>query len=59
MADRPQSFGGGVFIVLAIGIGTAVGVAFGQSSVGLLVGAAVGVLIAVVQWLIDRRRIGR
>lgn len=59
MADQPQSFGGGIFIVIAIAIGTAVGAARGQSSAGLLIGAAVGILIAVVQWLLDRRRIGR
>jgi len=59
MSEQPQSRGAGVFIVLAIAIGTAVGTAMGRSSIGVVGGLAVGVAIAVAFWLRDRRRTGR
>jgi len=58
MTDQPQSRGGGIFLVLAIAIGTAIGTANGQSSAGVIGGAVVGIAIAVAFWLRDRKRTG-
>lgn len=58
MANQTQSIGGGIFIVIAIAIGTAIGVAEGQPSIGVIGGALVGIAIAVVVWLRDRKRTG-
>jgi membrane associated rhomboid family serine protease len=58
MSDQPQSRGAGIFIVLAIAIGTALGAAKGQPSAGIVGGTAVGVAIAILLWLRDRRRTG-
>ena len=58
MANQKQSFGGGIFIVIAIAIGTAIGTAEGEPTMGVMGGALVGAAIAVVQWLRDRKRIG-
>lgn len=46
---------GGFFLTAAILIGTVWGVAAGEPSAGFLVGAATGVAIAVLLWLVDRR----
>jgi len=58
MANQTQSFGGGIFIVIAIAIGTAIGTAEGQSTLGVLGGALVGIAFAIVVWLRDRKRTG-
>ena len=59
MSDRPQSRGGGIFIVLGIAIGTSIGAAKGQPSAGLLIGVAAGSAVALAIWLSDRKRMGR
>jgi uncharacterized membrane protein len=59
MADQKQSFGGGIFIVIAIAIGTAIGAVEGEPTMGVMGGTLVGAAIAVVQWLRDRKRLGR
>lgn len=59
MAKQPASAAGGVFLALAILIGVLVGDAYGQASIGFLGGVAVGVMLAVGLWLMDRNRIGR
>lgn len=58
MSDKPQSRGGGIFIVLGIGIGTAIGTALHQPSLGIVGGAAVGIAIAFAVWGQDRNRTG-
>ncbi|HMI19658.1 MAG TPA: hypothetical protein VK533_08950 [Sphingomonas sp.] len=58
MANQTQSFGGGIFIVIAIAIGTAIGAVEGQPTIGVMGGALVGIAIAIVQWLRDRKRTG-
>ena len=58
MAKEQQSIAGGIFIVIAILIGTIAGAASGQPSIGVIAGAAAGIAIALVIWLRDRRRIG-
>jgi uncharacterized membrane protein YkgB len=58
MANQTQSFGGGIFIVIAIAIGTAIGTAEGQPTIGVLGGALAGIIFALVQWRRDRKRTG-
>ena len=55
----PSPSAAGAPLALAIFVGVGVGAALHQPSAGLLAGAAVGTLIAVLVWLRDRRRIGR
>ena len=47
---------GGLFLMLAIVLGTIWGVYVGQPMLGVLRGTGVGFVIALVVWLIDRRR---
>jgi len=54
----PSSAAGGFFIALGALGGTVVGIALRQPSIGFLSGLAIGALIAVAVWLIDRRRRG-
>ena len=55
MAKR-DSQAGGFWLILAIIIGTALGIWQGQPSIGVLAGTAVGVLLAVGVYLKDRAR---
>jgi hypothetical protein len=58
MATGPTSTpaAGGCLLALAIGVGAAGGFYFGQPSAGLLIGGVAGALLAVLVWLLDRRR---
>ena len=56
MAAKPQSRGGGIFIVLGIAIGLSIGAARGQPSAGLLIGLVAGSAVALALWLNDRKR---
>ena len=47
---------GGCLLAMAIFGGVFLGVIFEQVSLGALIGSAVGVVIALTFWLIDRRR---
>ena len=47
---------GGIFVALGLLIGAILGVAFDQPSAGLVIGMAIGSLIAVAIWLFDRKR---
>lgn len=47
---------GGFPIAVGALLGTAVGVAARQPTIGFLVGIGTGVAIAVAIWLVDRRR---
>lgn len=58
MPDRPSSSGpaaGGAILALAILAGSIVGLIVHASTIGFLVGLAVGVAAAVAIWLRDRR----
>jgi uncharacterized membrane protein len=55
MTKPPASRAAGFFIAAAVIVGAIVGVAVGQPSMGVLAGAAIGVLIALALWLQDRR----
>jgi hypothetical protein len=48
---------GGFVLAASIIAGTVAGVIVNQSSIGFLVGAAAGVLLALLIWLMDRRRV--
>jgi hypothetical protein len=47
---------GGIVLAVAIGVGAITGIVFRQPSAGLVTGIGVGALIAIVLWLMDRRR---
>ena len=51
---RPQA--GGSILAAAIITGVVGGIIAGQPSIGFLVGTGIGVTIAVILWLRDRRR---
>lgn len=53
--SRPPRAAGSI-LALAILAGALIGAGIGQSSAGLLIGAAVGTAIAILFWLVDRRR---
>ena len=52
--SRPQA--GGSILAASIIAGVVGGVIAGQPSIGFLVGTGLGIAIAVVLWLRDRRR---
>jgi hypothetical protein len=47
---------GGFILAASIIAGAVGGTVVGQSSIGFVVGTATGVLLALLIWLIDRRR---
>jgi hypothetical protein len=57
MAETPRSSaGGGIFLALGIAAGVTVGRLYGQTSIGLIGGVALGALIAGLLWWRTRRR---
>lgn len=59
MTDRPGPQAGGFIIAVTIMAGTIIGGLMGQPTIGLLAGTAIGVIVAIALWLVDRRRAGR
>lgn len=53
--DRQSSRAGGFLIALSTLAGTAIGVAVGQPSLGILAGTGIGAGLALLLWLRDRR----
>ena len=51
----PARQAGGFLIAASTLIGTGIGVAFGQPSIGVLAGAGFGSGLALLVWLKDRR----
>ena len=49
---------GGCFLTVCILAGFPLGLALGNPMKGILIGLAAGTLLAVLTWLIDRRRRG-
>jgi hypothetical protein len=47
---------GGLFLMLAIIAGTIWGVIAGNPMLGVLRGTGVGIVLALLVWLVDRRR---
>jgi hypothetical protein len=57
MAEKPRSSaGGGIFIALGIAAGVTIGRLYGQTSIGLIGGVALGALIAGFMWWRSRSR---
>jgi uncharacterized membrane protein len=57
MADRGKiTQAGGSILAISIIAGTVAGTIVNQPSIGVLVGTAAGVLLAVLYWLHDRRK---
>jgi hypothetical protein len=54
--QRPTARAGGCFLTLCILAGFAAGLAIGNPMKGVLIGTGIGAVIAVLLWLIDRRR---
>lgn len=52
---KPEAQAGGSILAGAIIAGVVGGVLVGQPSIGFLVGTGIGILIAVLLWLRDRR----
>jgi hypothetical protein len=55
MATRSAQ-AGGIFLTLGILVGAGAGIAGGNPMKGILIGTALGVVAAVLLWLLDRRR---
>ncbi len=47
---------GGALLAISILAGAAIGIAVGQSTLGLLIGTGVGALLSLLVWMADRRR---
>ena len=56
--QRPTAKAGGCFLTLSILAGFVAGLAIGNPMEGVLAGTAIGALVAVILWLIDRRKAG-
>jgi len=56
MANRRSPAAGGIFLFLGPVIGAVYGVEAGQPVVWMLVGFALGVMLALAVWLFDRRK---
>lgn len=53
-APRKAGRAGGSIIAIAIIAGAVIGIMAGQPSLGFVVGAAIGIAIALMLWLKDR-----
>lgn len=51
-----SSAAGGVLIALGAMLGAAIGFAIGEATPGMLTGTGIGIALAVLLWLRDRRR---
>jgi uncharacterized membrane protein (Fun14 family) len=56
--QRPNVRAGGCFLTIGILAGFVVGLAIRNPMKGVLAGTGIGILVAVLLWLIDRRRAG-
>ena len=54
--NSPPRLAGGIFIALGLLIGAITGVAMDQPSAGAVIGMAIGIVIAVAIWVMDRKR---
>ena len=54
--QRPTARAGGCFLTLFILAGFVAGLAIGNPMNGILAGTGIGALVAVILWLVDRRR---
>jgi hypothetical protein len=57
MASKSNApLAGGFLLSVALLTGALTGVFLGQPSIGFLVGAGIGLTLAILIWLLDRRR---
>ena len=57
MASKSNApLAGGFLLSISLLAGALIGVFMGQPSIGFLVGAGIGLTIAVIIWLLDGRR---
>lgn len=54
--NPPSHRAGGFLIAASVLVGTGLGVALGQPTMGILAGTAFGVGLALLLWLLDRSR---
>jgi uncharacterized protein YqgC (DUF456 family) len=54
--NSPPRLAGGIFIALGLLIGAIIGVFMDQPSAGAVIGMAIGTVIAVAIWVMDRKR---
>jgi hypothetical protein len=54
-APKPPRLGGGCLIAAGLLLGPIVGLMFGQTSLGLVIGFGIGVALAIALTLYDRR----
>jgi F0F1-type ATP synthase assembly protein I len=54
--NSPPRLAGGIFIAFGLLIGAIIGIAMDQPSAGTVIGMAIGTVIAVVIWIVDRKR---
>jgi F0F1-type ATP synthase assembly protein I len=54
--NSPPRLAGGIFIAFGLLIGAIIGIAMDQPSAGTVIGMAIGTVIAVVIWIMDRKR---
>jgi hypothetical protein len=57
--DQSNPSAAGVLLAIAILAGAIIGMIAREPSAGVVGGAAIGILAALLYWLRDRRRIGR
>ena len=55
---KRASRAGGFFLMLCIVAGFPLGIAIGNPMKGILIGTGAGIVLALVLWLLDRRRDG-
>jgi hypothetical protein len=54
-SNQKSAAGGGCLIFAGFILGSLIGIAMGQASYGMLTGLAVGIVLALAQWLLARR----
>lgn len=55
MDGHSRSTGSGFFVAIATFAGVAIGRIYGQTSIGMLAGFGIGVVIAIALWWRERR----
>jgi hypothetical protein len=56
--SRSSPMAGGFLLALSLVIGVVAGAIAGEASRGFVIGLAVGLVLLIAVWLIDRRRVG-
>jgi len=56
LMTTPTPMAGGFFLILPIVIGFLWGIAIGQAMQGAIIGLGIGLMFALVIWLVDRLR---